>query len=250
MRFGEHLVELRKRLVRSALAIVVFSIGGFIVAPWILQQLEAPLTQLAEESGRVTGINYTVVTQAFDLRMRVAVTVGIVLASPVWLYQLMRFFLPGLHKHERRYVFGFLASALPLFLGGCAAGWYVFPHVVQVLAAFAQEGSTSLMSAVEYFDFALKLIVAIGIGFVLPVVVVFLNFAGVVRGMTILRGWRWAVLGITLFTAMATPAADVMSMILLAIPMLLLYFAACGIAILNDRRRDRAAAAQPVEQPA
>lgn len=249
MRLAEHLVELRKRLVISALAIIVASVGGFIISEWLLSVLEQPLRALAED-GRATTINFTTVTEAFDLRMRIAVTAGIIVSSPVWLYQIIRFFLPGLHGHERRYVFGFLAAALPLFLAGCVAGWYTFPHIVQVLVGLAPSNASSLLAAGTYYDFAFKLILAIGIGFVLPVVVVFLNFAGVVQGRTILRSWRWAVLGITLFTATATPAADVMSMFLLAIPMLLLYFAACLVAILNDRRRARRAATAPAGQPA
>ena len=96
--------------------------------------------------------------------------------------------------------------------------------------------SLSYLDATIYYDFAFKLLLAVGVGFVLPVFLVVLNFAGVVTGKGILRAWRWAVIGITLFTAMATPAADVMSMFLLAIPMLVLYFGAAGIAIWHDRR--------------
>ncbi|MGC5075827.1 twin-arginine translocase subunit TatC [Agrococcus sp. DT81.2] len=235
MRLGEHLVELRRRLIISAAAILVCTIGSFFAVDWLLEVLQRPLTELAEQ-GRVTDLVYSTVTQAFDLKLRIAITMGVIVASPFWLYQLIRFFLPGLRTNERKYVFGFLAAALPLFLAGCAAGWFVFPHIVQLLVQIAPGGTLTYLDATPYYDFAFKLLLAVGIGFVLPVFLVVLNFAGVITGKGILRAWRWAVIGITFFTAMATPAADVMSMFLLAIPMLALYFGAAGIAIWHDRR--------------
>ena len=107
---------------------------------------------------------------------------------------------------------------------------------MQLLVQIAPGGTLSYLDATPYYDFAFKLLLAVGIGFVLPVFLVVLNFAGVITGKGILRAWRWAVIAITLFTAMATPAADVMSMFLLAIPMLALYFGAAGVAIWHDRR--------------
>lgn len=243
MRLGEHLVELRRRLLISAAAVLACTVAGFFVVDWLLEVLQRPLTELAEQ-GRITDLLYTTVTQAFDLKLRIAITTGVIVASPVWLYQLIRFFLPGLRSNERKYVFGFLAAALPLFLAGCAAGWFVFPHIVQLLVQIAPVGSLSYLDATIYYDFAFKLLLAVGVGFVLPVFLVMLNFAGVVTGRGILRAWRWAVIAITLFTAMATPAADVMSMFLLAIPMLALYFGAAGIAIWHDRRLEKRAAAK------
>ena len=112
----------------------------------------------------------------------------------------------------------------------------MFPHVVQLLVQIAPGGTLTYLDATPFYDFAFKLLLAVGIGFVLPVFLVVLNFASVLTGKGILAAWRWAVIGITLFTAMATPAADVMSMFLLAIPMLLLYFGAAGVAIWHDRR--------------
>jgi sec-independent protein translocase protein TatC len=144
--------------------------------------------------------------------------------------------MPGLKKNEKRYAVGFLGSAVPLFLAGCAAGWYVLPHTVVLLTGFAPEGTTALLTARTYFDFVLKLILVIGVAFVLPVFLVLLNFAGVLSAVAILKGWRIAILTITVFTAIATPAADVLSMFLLAVPMVLLYFASAGVAWLHDRR--------------
>jgi len=241
MSLGAHLVELRNRLFIAALAIVLGMVVGFILSDFILSALTQPIADLAAEQGREASLNFTDVSSAFDLRIQIAFTVGVVLSSPVWLYQAFAFVLPGLKKNEKRLALGFVCAAVPLFLAGCVAGWFVLPHVVTLLTGFAPEGTTALLTARAYYDFVLKLVLAIGIAFVLPVFLVILNFAGVLSAAAILKSWRIAILAITLFTAIATPAADVVSMFLLAIPMLFLYFAAAGIAWLNDRRKRRAA---------
>jgi sec-independent protein translocase protein TatC len=160
----------------------------------------------------------------------------LIVSSPVWLYQIFAFLVPGLTRTEKKYTFGFLFTAIPLFLAGCAAGWIVLPHVVELMTSFAPTEDSAFINAQGYFDFVLKLVVAIGIAFVLPVFIVLLNFAGVISAASIIKSWRIAILVIVLFTAIATPAADVVSMFLLAIPMVMLYFAAYGIAWLHDRR--------------
>jgi sec-independent protein translocase protein TatC len=241
MSLGAHLVELRNRLFIAALAIVLGMVVGFILSDFILSALTQPISDLAAQQGREASLNFTDVSSAFDLRIQIAFTVGVVLSSPVWLYQAFAFVLPGLKKNEKRLALGFVCAAVPLFLAGCVAGWFVLPHVVTLLTGFAPEGTTALLTARAYYDFVLKLVLAIGIAFVLPVFLVILNFAGVLSAAAIIKSWRIAILAITLFTAIATPAADVVSMFLLAIPMLLLYFTAAGIAWLHDRRKRRAA---------
>jgi len=242
MSFGEHLIELRKRLFRSAIAILLGGIIGFIVAPVALDILRAPILEIAATEERAASLNYDSITGAFDLRMQIAIYIGLVISSPVWLYQIFAFITPALTRNEKRYTFGFFFSAVPLFLAGCASGFFVFPHIVEVLAGFAPVEDTSIFLAKYYVDFALKLVFAVGIAFVLPVFVVLLNFMGVVSAKAILKGWRIAILLITIFCALATPAADVFSMFLLAIPMVGLYFAAVGIAFWHDRIAERRAA--------
>ncbi|SDI02124.1 twin-arginine translocase subunit TatC [Agrococcus jejuensis] len=242
MRLIEHLRELRRRFVISFAAIAVLGIGGFFVSDFVLELLSAPLTTL-QEQGRLVELNITYVTQAFDIKMRIGLLVGLIASSPVWLYHLLAFLLPGLHKGERRYVWGFLLAAVPLFLGGCTMGWFLLPRIIQLFVGFAPDSLTSFLSAQEYFDFSFKLVVAIGLGFVVPVVFVFLNLAGAITGAAILKGWRWAVLGIALFAACVTPAGELLSMFLIAGPIIVLYFGAAGIAVLNDRRRAKRLAA-------
>lgn len=236
MSLGAHLIELRKRLFLAALGIVVGMVVGWILSDAVLQALTVPIQELSDAQGRTASLNFTDISSAFDLRIQIAFTVGVVISSPVWLYQIWAFAVPGMKRREKQYAVGFVLSAVPLFLAGCAAGWFVMPHMVVLLTGFAPQDTTALISARTYYDFVLKLVLAIGIAFVLPVFLVLLNFAGVLTAKAILKSWRVAILVITLFTAIATPAADVMSMFLLAIPMVLLYFGAAGIAFIHDRR--------------
>jgi sec-independent protein translocase protein TatC len=236
MSLGQHLVEFRGRLVKAALAIAVASVGGFFVADFVWSLLAAPLMDVANDSGRIAQINYTSISEAFDTKIAIALTVGIVASSPIWLWQIWSFVTPALVRREKRFAFGFLLTAIPLFLLGCGTGWWLFPHVVELMTSFAPEGSTTLLTAKYYLDFSIKFVIAIGIGFDLPVFLVLLNFTGVLSAKAIISGWRWAIVGITTFTALATPAADVVSMFLLAIPMLVLYFLAAFVAWIRDRR--------------
>ena len=260
MSLAEHLIELRKRLTRSAFAVLGGTILGWMIYDlgWFGELLEpvvpgaaealagrgtwaaisGPVFHIADELGldpdKIT-LNFSSLTGALDIQFQVSIVVGIILSSPVWLYQIFAFFVPGLTKKERRYVFGFFFSAVPLFLLGCAAGWLVLPRIVEFMFRFVPPGASQLYDTKTYVDFILKLLLATGVAFVMPVFLVLLNFAGVMQGATILKGWRWAVLIIVVFTAMATPAADPISMILLALPMVVLYFAAVGIALWHDR---------------
>ena len=247
MSLGEHLREFRKRLYFAAIGIVVGGVGGWFAADFILDALRRPIYAVAESQGRVATLNYDGVTSAFDLKLQIALTVGIVLSSPVWLYQIWAFFVPAMTRREVKYVLGFFLSAIPLFFAGCYAGWLVFPRIVMLLTSFAPTDDSSIITAKIYFDFVLKLVIVLGVAFVLPVFLVLLNFAGVLSAKSILKSWRVAVLLIALFTAIATPTADVLSMLLLAAPMVVLYFLAVGVALIHDRRKNRALAEAATE---
>ncbi len=241
MTLGQHLVELRKRLFRSALAIISFSVGGWFVADFIWDALRAPILLIAKQHNAV--LNYPDITSAFDLKIQIAFTVGIVASSPIWLYQIFAFLVPGLTKREKRYTFGFFFTAVPLFLVGCGAGWFVFPHIVGLLTSFVPGQDAVFLGAKEYLGFVLKLVLAVGIAFILPVFLVLLNFMTILSGKAILKAWRWAILVIIVFCAIATPSADVVSMFLLAVPIIVLYFLAVGVAMLHDRAALRRAEA-------
>ena len=239
MSLRAHLRELRKRLVIAAAAIIAAAIGSWYIVPFVLHQLLTPLIAAAKIAHRDVSGNYQGVTSAFDVQFQLAITLGIIISSPIWLSQLWLFIVPGLKRNERRYVYGFLGAAIPLFLGGCAVGWFVFPHLVELLVSFAPAESSSFVSIDDYVSFVTKLIVAIGIAFVMPVVLVLLNFMTILSGKTILKGWRIAILVSTIFAGIVTPTADVLTMCLLAVPIIVLYFAAALIAHLHDRSAAR-----------
>lgn len=240
MSLGQHLIELRKRLFISAIAIVVGAgLGWWLTDLFVWDAIQEPVQRVAEAQGSDTAIIFPTISSGFDLLLQIAFTLGIVISSPVWLYQIFAFLVPGLNQRERRFTLAFFATAIPLFFAGCAAGWFVLPNIVKLMTGFVPEGALSLLTAREYIDFVLKLVVAIGVAFVVPVFIVLLNAAGILSAAAIIKSWRVAILVIVLFTAIATPSADVVSMFMLAIPMIALYFTAWFIAHLHDRRVER-----------
>jgi sec-independent protein translocase protein TatC len=136
---------------------------------------------------------------------------------------------------------------VPLFLGGCYLAWISLPAFVQTLIGFTPAGSTNLIDGSLYILFTLRILLIFGIAFVLPVVLVLLNFAGLITAKSIIKSWRLAVFLTALIAALATPTADPMSMFLLMVPLLALYFVAAGIAAIRDRARGKLVAALDAE---
>lgn len=239
MSLAAHLRELRRRAAVAAVAVAIGAALGWMLTDPVLAMLSAPLADVASHDGRLAALNFDSVTSAFELRLRLSMLIGLLIASPVWLYEIIAFLTPGLNRREKQYSFGFLGAAVPLFLTGAAIGGAVLPHIVEMMLSFTPAGAAAMMRAETYYEFALRLMITVGIAFVLPVLLVLVNTLGLVSGRAILAAWRWAIVAIVAFTAMATPAADILGMFLLALPMILLYFAAIGVCLLSDRRRAR-----------
>jgi len=244
MPLREHLVEIRKRLFLSAIGVVLGAVVGWIVYDPVLQTLQQPLVDAAERREVLTGLNFEGVATAIDMKVKVSLFLGILLSSPWWLFQLFAFITPGLTSKEKRYAFGFIGAAVPLFLGGIALAWVMLPRAVALLNEFVPDGSANLINAQMYLGFVMRLMLAFGIAFLVPVVMVALNTMGVVRAATWLAGWRWAVLISFLFAAIMTPTPDVLTMFTVALPICGLYFVAYGVSVLHDRRVDRRDAAR------
>ncbi|MBT2587319.1 twin-arginine translocase subunit TatC [Arthrobacter sp. ISL-95] len=246
----DHLKELRNRLFKAAIGVIVGTVVGFIVYQPLLEALIKPIKDLNEKEGRAATLNFDGVASSFDLMVQVSVFLGVILSSPVWIYQLWAFIVPGLHKKERRLALSFVAAAVPLFIGGVLLAWLVLPNAVRVLTDFTPVGGSNFISAEIYLAFVLRLLLAFGIAFLVPVVLVGLNLAGIIKGKQLVKSWRITIFLVCLFAAMAAPGADAMSMFYLAAPMLLLFFAAIGVCLLNDRRRERRAIKQAAETEA
>lgn len=245
MTLAEHLVELRKRLIIAAAALLVGMVLAFFLTDAVIWAMTEPIRLVAERRGddELVSLMYQNVTGPFDMRLRIAFAVGILVSAPVWLWQIWAFLVPGLTRKEIRYTIGFLVAAVPLFFAGCFVGWLVMPHIVEIMAGFTPEGASNMFDARYYYDFVFKLLVVVGVSFVLPVFLVALNLAGVMSGRAILAGWRVAILVAVVFAGLATPAADIVSMLLLAGILVVLFFAAAGLSMLFDRRRARRDAA-------
>ncbi len=248
MPLTEHLRELRSRLVKAGIAIGIGMVIGWIYYEQLFAWLSAPFSGAVEQArseGREVTLALTGVADPFVLQMQIAAMAGIVLSSPVWLYQLWRFITPGLHRNERRWAFAFVAVATPLFLAGVALAYAVLPLGLQVLLGFTPDNVENIVSVDRYLSFFLRTVLVFGVGFLVPLVLVLLNFAGVLPGRRLLGWWRWIILAVMLFAAVATPTGDPINLLLLAGPILLLVAIAVGICLLNDRRRARRRAADP-----
>ena len=239
MALREHLAELRRRFVISAIAILLGAAVGWYLYTPVIEHLKEPLDRIAAEHHRTATLNYGEIMGAFNIKIKLSIYLGIVVASPVWLYQVWAFIMPGLTRKERGYGLGFVAAAVPLFGGGVALAWFWLPRAVEVLTHFAPEGTSNIIDAEAYISFATRLMLAFGIAFVIPLLLVMLNFIGVLSGARMGRAWRIAVFAIFLFAAVVSPSPEPGGMVAMAIPMVLLYVIAVGVSLLNDRRRRR-----------
>jgi sec-independent protein translocase protein TatC len=240
MPLREHLRELRKRVVRAGLAVLAGTVAGWFLYDPVFAFLTGPIRD-AQHAGRNISINFAQVGSAFDLRVKMSVWLGVVVSSPLWIYQLWAFITPGLTRKERRYALGFVGAAVPLFLSGVYLALLFVPNAVEFFTSFTPSEGTNLIQASDYLGFVMRTALAFGAAFLLPVVLVALNFTGVLSGRALLKSWRWVTVAVFAFAAIATPTPDVWSMFWLAIPMLLLFALAIGIALLHDRRRVRSA---------
>jgi len=239
MSLGDHLRELRRRFVIAATAVAVGSVLGWVEYDRLFSAIMAPLRKIAVERHGLVNINFGGITQPFTVQLQVALFIGVIVASPVWLFQVWGFIVPGLTKREKRTSMAFIGAAVPLFLLGCLFATFAVPRAVEVLLGFTPQGAVNLPDAALYLTFVTRFILAFGLAFLLPVFLVGLNLAHVLPARIMLKGWRIAVLLIFVFAAMMTPTPDAWTMLVLALPMVGFFFAAVGISTLLDKRRAR-----------
>jgi len=240
MTLAEHFTELRRRLVRSALALIVCTVAVWNQFSDIFAVIRQPYDSV-QGDGSTAILALTGVTSGFSIQLRVSLSAAFVLSSPIWIYQLWRFISPGLQRHERKWAYVFTAIAVPLFSCGVLLAYYVMPRMLSILFEFTPSGVQNVTSVESYLSFFLHLTLFFGLGFLLPLILVTLNFAGILSGERLKSAWRWLILGSFVFGAVATPNGDPLAMTFVALPMIAMSFLAVGIALLNDRRRVRAA---------
>jgi sec-independent protein translocase protein TatC len=237
----EHLRELRRRVVKSSIAVMVGFVIGWVLYNPIITKLAEPVCDLkkaqADGATHCGSLYINGVLGPLNLQIKVALLTGVIVMAPIWLYQLWAFIAPALHRKEKRNSIAFFAAATPFFAAGATLGYFILPVAIRVLFGFTPSALSNLVKFDDYLDFVLRVILLFGIAFELPVFLVTFNAIGFLSGKTILKPWRLWIFGITLFIAGFTPSADPLSMLLLAVPLIALYFMAGGIALLNDRRR-------------
>lgn len=257
----EHLRELRNRLAKALLAIVVVTVVAAFYYKGIIEFFTDPVfkavgcklsfSDLAQkEDGTCARIVLNGLLTPFTLALKVSLMAGIVLSSPVWLYQLWAFVAPGLHRHEKKYSLGFVAAGFPLFLAGGFFAYETLPTMAKVLLDFSPANLDNQLPLDDLLDLITRMVVVFGLAFELPLLLVMLNFGGVVTGRRMAGWWRGMIMGITLFAAIATPSTDPITMLALAGPIWILYFVATAIALINDRRKAQRAARGPADDEA
>src|SRR6185437_4751376 len=236
MTLMEHLRELRSRLFKGALGVLGGLIIGLVVADPVLKFLTRPYCDLRPGQKCEFIVNGPI--DPFLLQLRVGLYIGLVLGAPIWLYQLWAFIAPGLHRNERKYTYMFVAIAAPLFLGGATLAHFV---VAKSLHFFLHvNGDFNLTVGLPgYFDFVTKMMLLFGAGFEFPLIMLMLNFVGMISARRMLGWWRIAVFLMFVFGAVVTPTPDPFGTSILAGSMAILYFGAVGVAFINDRRKGR-----------
>lgn len=238
MSLGEHLRELRNRVILALVGILIGAIGGWFVYPYVFELLQRPIVAM-QEAGIPAELNFAELLAAFDAKIRVSIAIGIIVASPWWLYQVWAFLAPGLTGKEKRYGLAFVGLGVPLFLAGAYVAWSVLPNAAVLLGGAIPDQTTNLITASGYVTFVTQFLLIFGAAFLMPLLMVMLTAVGVVPARVWLKSWRWSIVGIFVFSALATPAPDAVSMFLMAVPILALYGGALGIAAALDRARRR-----------
>jgi sec-independent protein translocase protein TatC len=239
MTLVEHLTELRTRLIICVVAVAVGMLIAFVAYEWILDFLIRPYRDIANDQNSLTGgdLLLTDPLEGFGVRMKTSAYAGIGLAMPVILWQLWRFVTPGLYPHERRYAVPFVVSALVLFVLGAGLAYYTLPRALEFLVDIAGSDFVTAFSSGKYFSLITYMMLAFGIGFEFPIVLIFLQMAGVLETDTLRRGRRFAIVGICILVAVITPSGDPISMLMLSVPMVIFYEIAIIIGSIITKRQ-------------
>lgn len=242
MPLAEHLRELRDRLLKAVLAIVAATIFAAFFYDQLLDLLTGPWERAIDnlrDSGHPVQAELTFpgIAEPFTFALKISLVAGLVLSSPVWLYQIWAFIVPAMHRNERRWTLLFCAIAGPLFIIGFVTGYYVLPKGIELLISFTPEGVSNLNSLSDYLGFVLRILLVFAVAFEIPLFVILLNGMGAVSAKQLAAARAWIIVGTFVFAALATPSTDPITMLFLALPMTVLFLIAEVVAMIVDRRR-------------
>ena len=248
MALSDHFRELRARVLKVALTfLVVFVVSLFFFDPlfdFVYGPYEEALKNLPDGKSLATTSG---AGGGLMLYLKLCGFTAVLVTCPVWLYQIWAFIMPGLHPSEKRWTQIFVVIAVPLFLVGVVLGWLTLPKGLEVLIGFNPDVITNILDFNDYLQFFTRTLLVFGLAFEIPVFVVMLNRAGVVKGKTLAQYRPWIIIGIFVFAAIATPSTDPFTMTIMAVPMVILYGISEVMARVHDRRKaSRLAECRPV----
>jgi len=233
----EHLRELRSRLFKASLGVVAGMIVGLFFARPVQNFINDPYCDF--KGDQICQFNVGSVVDPFMLQLKIGLYIGLLIASPIWLYQLWAFIAPGLHRHERKYTYVFTAVAVPLFALGAFLAFFVVTKSLVFFLGLSSGQYEINVDLTGYFNFVTGVMLLFGAAFEFPLALLMLNFVGLLSAKRMLSWWRTAIFAMFAFAAIVTPTPDPFGMTALALAMGILYFGAVGVAFLNDRRRAR-----------
>jgi len=244
MSLMDHLTELRDRIIKIVLAVVIGMAISFLLYDQIFDFLLDPyLKNCPPNSVSDCKLLALDPLEGFGVRMKLATYGGIFIAMPVILWQLWRFITPGLYAHEKRYAIPFMVSALTLFLTGAGIAYYTLPQALNFLQDIGGDNIATAYAPSKYFTLISYMMLAFGIGFEFPIVLVFAQMMGVITPGQLRHVRRYAIVGICVLVAVITPSGDPISMLMLAVPMCLFYEVSIIIGRMLERRKRAAAPA-------
>jgi sec-independent protein translocase protein TatC len=241
MSLMEHLTELRDRVIKVVIAVVIGMVAAFLLYDPIFDFLLEPYKDACINSATNCDLLATDPLEGFGVRMKLAMYGGIFFAMPVILWQLWRFITPGLYTHEKRYAIPFMVSALTLFVMGAAIAFWTLPQALTFLQNIAGDNIVNAYSPNKYFTLITYMMLAFGVGFEFPIVLVFAQMIGVLTPQALVRARRYAIVGICVLVAVITPSGDPFSMLALSIPMIVFYELSIAIGKILQRRKRAAA---------
>jgi sec-independent protein translocase protein TatC len=242
MSFFEHLADLRTRLFHAVASIAIGAFIGVSVSKYVMNFVARPMVKALGDAHLDQHLYYTHPAGYLNQVITLGLYIGLVLASPYVLYQIWLFIAPGLYKHERKAVAGFVISSVGLFLAGIAFAYYVIlPYLLRFLVTFSAGGPfTPWINIDEYFDLLLIILLGVGVVFEMPILIFFLALFNIVTPQFLWKNFKYAVLLIAIVAAVITPTPDAMTMLVFMAPMLVLYVVSIGVAWTVVRRKKSA----------
>ena len=243
MSLMEHIRELRNRLLKALLGLALGMVVGWFFFNPVWHFIEKPYCKIPQQNRLLNthGCNLVVngLFDGFFLHLKIMFVVGLIVSSPIWLYQLWAFIAPGLYARERRWTYLFVGTSVPLFAAGAAFAYFAMTNGLRFLLSLVPHGTVALITVDTYLGYAMAMLLIFGLAFELPLIIVILNLAGVLTHERVKKWRRVMIFAVFAFAAVAVPSPDPFSMLLLAVPCVILIELAELFVWANDRRRAR-----------